>query len=118
MSDLISRQAAIEAMIRESTCDGAYGYVDTYSAVKIMRQLPAVQQWIPCSERLPGTCEMVLVFENSNYNCWVAVYDRVEERWILPTLYDGDQYFDESDYENIVAWMPLPDDPEPYKGVE
>lgn len=40
MSDMISRQDAIESLIRESTCDGAYGYIDTKSAVETIRRLP------------------------------------------------------------------------------
>ena len=46
MSNIINRQGAIEALIRESTHDGAYGYIDIKSAVEIIRQLPSAEQEI------------------------------------------------------------------------
>lgn len=42
-TDCISRQAAIDAIISESTADGAYGYVDTKSAVDLIERLPSAQ---------------------------------------------------------------------------
>lgn len=42
-ADCISRQDAIDAIIRESTADGAYGYVDTKSSVDLIRKLPSAQ---------------------------------------------------------------------------
>ncbi len=44
MSDLISRQAAIEAIVKEANQDGAYGYVDTKSAVKILMSIPSERE--------------------------------------------------------------------------
>lgn len=43
MSDLISRQAAINAIISESTADGAYGYIDTKNAVDLIEKLPSAR---------------------------------------------------------------------------
>ena len=42
MSDLISRQAAIDAAEKESTRVGAYGYMDTKSIVDMLNDLPTV----------------------------------------------------------------------------
>ena len=41
--DMISRQAAIDKFTVESNQDGAYGYLDTKSAVGILNDLPSVQ---------------------------------------------------------------------------
>ena len=41
--DTIYREAAINALIKEGTADGAYGYVDVATIEKIMRGLPPAQ---------------------------------------------------------------------------
>lgn len=43
MSDLIRRQAAIEAVEKESQIDGAYGYMDTKSIVDLLNDMPSAQ---------------------------------------------------------------------------
>ncbi len=46
MDDLISRQAAIDAVEKESRVDGAYGYMDTKSIVDLLNDLSSVQPGI------------------------------------------------------------------------
>ena len=43
MRDLIERQAAIDAVEKESRVDGAYGYMDTKSIVDLLNDLPSAQ---------------------------------------------------------------------------
>ena len=43
MKDLIERQAAIDAALKESNADGAYGYMDTESIVNLLNDLPSAQ---------------------------------------------------------------------------
>ena len=43
MDDLISRQAAIDAVIKETYMDGAYGYSDAKSLVDAICDLPSAQ---------------------------------------------------------------------------
>lgn len=64
MSDLISRQEVIDAVVRESQVDGAYGYMDTKSLVDLLHDMPSAlqeqktgkwvtasnTQWYACSE--------------------------------------------------------------------
>ena len=45
--DVISRQAAIDAVEKESQVDGAYGYMDTKSIIDLLEDLPSAQ---PLSE--------------------------------------------------------------------
>lgn len=43
VGDLISRQAAIDAVEKESQVDGAYGYMDTKSIIDLLCDLPSAQ---------------------------------------------------------------------------
>ena len=70
MSDLISRQAAIDALekipVREfKKTDGLLDALISIGQVyRALKQLPSVQpepQWIPCSERLPECEQEVLI---------------------------------------------------------
>ena len=106
MSDLISRQAAIDALDK-----GAWGVEwDKALAKAMIESLPSAQpeqRWIPCSVRLPedDTEVLVYLFENnkSPYIAWVS-----DGRW-----YTED--FEVEREDEPVEWTPLP---EPYKGGE
>ena len=94
MDDLISRQAAIDAV-----------GVNTWAGARIM-QLPSAQpeqRWIPCSERLPEP--RIDVWCNSDMGQMVGYYEENVETWY------GRDYLELM----VTAWMPLP---EPYKGGE
>ena len=140
MSDLISRQAAIDALAKcvpyaicdESTESYMNGLTDAYN---LICQLPSAQpvHWIPCSERLPETDNKNSI---NNYNVLLWVKDKSHpER--EPQIYLGKlRHIDGDDgsgnfwgvkthpcdwtiwgwsYFNepeVIAWMPLP---EPYR---
>ena len=59
MSDLIDRQAAIDALIAEFKAktetywDNGLNMYDVESVLKGLPSAQPAQQWIPCSERLP-----------------------------------------------------------------
>ena len=109
MSDLISRQAAIDE-IKE-----IYEWHDNVSKERIIahfKRLPSAQpepRWIPCSERLP----------EEPYGCLVTVWDTNpvtmdEFENILPYFVgrDGEQWNDGDGEQcpfEVVAWMPLPE---------
>lgn len=98
--DLISRQAAIEAI---------YDNKDRLNIAQAIRELPSVNpqepKWIPVSERLPE--------ESGEY--LITIKDRT---------YRGISWFYSSDkkwsYRNaeIIAWMPLPKPYEPQESEE
>ena len=109
MSDLISRQAAIDVV---KGIDRSF--------VKYIEELPPAQpeqRWIPCSEMLPEAPGFV------NCTCHSLIDNR--EDWVIETFYmphpSGSPY---SDWGNIpmlndgkcevVAWM-YRNIPEPYK---
>ena len=102
MNDLISRQAAIDAI--EITSFDDYG--DYMRAKELIEALPSAQpHWIPCSERLPKSGEQVFVylFEDSPYIAW---YSDRDEKW-----HTND--FTLNADEEPKEWLPLPD---PHKG--
>ena len=120
MNDLISRQAAISAVEKESQVDGAYGYMDTKSIVDLLNDLPSAQRWIPFTMR-ELTAE-----EQEEHPEWSYIMDCPlpdDGQEILVSngrlVWKDEFYLDDccyldSDHElEGCAWMPLP---EPWKG--
>lgn len=109
MGDLISRQAAIDALAEE-----LYHNEDDYrTAVSVIGGLPSAQperkkgKWIPVTERMPEPDDIVVVCTNGGQMyVWSAMPNR------------GDDYCWEDDYGychnkwEVMAWMPMP---EPWK---
>lgn len=104
MSDLIDRQAAIAAIKTWGLLDG----LSEGEAIEILadeEKLPSVQQWIPCSERLPEIGQSVLLSVGGMYTaegCLREDGDWAQFRWNAIQRKDM-----------VGAWKPLP---EPYKG--
>ena len=113
MQDLICRQAAIDLLKKWS--DGySWLEIETDFAIEEFKQLPSVQRWIPCSERLPNYDEYIknnglfIVSDgNRSYSEWYDIYDK---RRFGESTMSGFRI----DYA-VTAWMPLP---EPYKERE
>lgn len=132
MSDLISRQAAIDAIGELCPCT-----LDEEARWReIIGSIPSAQQeqrWIPVSERLPENTEPVNI-------TWVnrkpePYYADIKDKpftatghycngkwwWYSALCQDyldeyGECKMDEMDGDiEVIAWMPLP---EPYKGEE
>lgn len=107
MSDLISRQGAIDALIKLYGCEPS----DIAAFEYIIKKLPPAQpeqRWIPVSERLPNNNEYIK--NNGLFN--VSDGNRSYSEWF--DIYDT-QMFGEStmngfrvDYA-VTAWMPLPE---------
>ena len=100
MNDLISRKAAIDALISESRIvDGHYTMYERIiiesDAIEAISMLPSAQQWIPVSEQLPmKTDEYLVCYNNGDVSTdWYGFTD--------DGLING---FD----EDIIAWMFLP----------
>lgn len=126
MSDLIDRQAAIDALVKESQADGAYGYIDTRSIVNLLNALPSAQhepQWIVCSKKLPENkqkCLLTILLSGRKYVVIgtystdlysVNQYDFADGKDVSG-WYCVDSEYGYIEYTDIVtAWMPLP---EPY----
>ena len=109
MDDLISRQAAIDALDGEITVTGRVnaeavrGYANL--VCDRIKRLPSAQpepQWIPVSERLPEEGQMCLVCDGGaiGIDTYIGHGNPYNWKWYM------------RDYD---AWMPLPD---PYKEEE
>ena len=86
-------------------------------AVKALPSADRLQEWIPCSERLPS--------EDGQYLVW-AIISFVPDHVDDPSTYQGITiagYYGNAhpinwfgtNVEKVIAWMPLP---EPWKGAE
>lgn len=120
MDDLISRQAAIDAiaqMMPESyTPDGSHPaderifaaqeiFVDCIKTIEI---LPSIQpdvpdrnvgKWIPCSERVPVTNETVLI----THRCGVST------GWYNGAYWERGASTNHKKLQTVIAWQPLPE---------
>ena len=121
MNDLISRQAAIDALMAweegsvwDDECLKHRGEPYWVAPSDVIERLPSAQpepRWIACSERLPEKAEgQYWVCTDTGYQCQCRWTDDVyglgssgEWAWKI---------FDIPQYSHVIAWMPLP---EPYK---
>ena len=116
MDDLISRQAAIDAIMDELR------RVST-NAIRVksrIEALPSAQpepHWIPCERELPEDYIDVLAwfeyFRYGDYNCLYQTYGIGS----YSLKYDSWMINHETGWHKlrVIAWMPLP---EPYKGEQ
>ena len=103
MADLIDRDALNQ--FYESGTDPKDTYADmTFIRAEHIKNAPAVNRWIPCSERLPESNISVLCAMRTGEFC-IMEYDEEEQAW-----YEGIH-----DYRKhcVTYWMPLPEIPEP-----
>ena len=122
LSDLISRQAAIEAMkYNPEKFASAYKHNGLYDefiekeAISILQDLPSAHEWIPVTDRLPEIGEhhvsehCICYCEDGEY-----AFSKLEENVFGQAWWDcerDDEYH--SNPLKVVAWRPLP---EPYRG--
>ena len=134
MDDLISRQAALDAMetwdkfgcdpdgklVRYDDDKHYIPYVHYEDMVHAIKHLPSAQpeqRWIPCEHELPEDYTDVLVwfeyFRYGDYNCLYQTYGIGSYN----TEYDSWMINHETGWHKlrVIAWMPLP---EPYKGEQ
>ena len=113
MSDLISRQAAIDAMLALGLEDyEAYGAwiregFDGERAAEAIRSIPSAQRWIPVSERLPEEEKLVLVYYEGYNGPMVSIASCDSRGWFDEMM---ECYGREG---GVKAWMSLP---ETYQG--
>lgn len=93
--------------------------VDTIKVIiKIVGEQPKIGEWIPCSERLPEMHREGMEAEGEYYMISNPVLVTDGNKMHVAEYEEDDGYrygwhsFDGEDYDNIIAWMPLP---EPYR---
>jgi len=113
MDDLISRQAAIDEIIR---CRFVVDAVDVVDAIEKISKLPSAQpeqRWISVSERLPEEYGNYLISIDGEEPDIGTINPNDPRGW---SLCDANGFYWASDkHLNITAWMPLP---EPWKGEQ
>lgn len=128
VGDMISRQAAIDAINRICPVDTEYDctLLDRVDVRCVLLDLPSTQPWIPVSERMPDEDKNVLVsvhflrLEIKHKTGW---NDHIKESWYvdIASQIDGewtsasDEYKVSKNRHIVTAWMPLP---EPWKGED
>ena len=106
--DLIKRSDAIKAI--EELPNAYNGWSDAYDKAYIIGTLEEVpsadrqQEWIPCSERLPSEQGQYLVtFPLCNGEPWVYMLSFNKGKF-----YEADDEWGDIEYDDVLAWMPLP----------
>lgn len=112
MSDLIDRQAAIDALGEKPFAgtgdeyDYEQGLQNQWErdvvAIKILPSAQPETQWIPCSERLPKEKQSVLVTDG--FVIWVCDIISTDEGYKWE---DSHGYW--LDLDEWIAWMKLPE---------
>ena len=100
MNDLISRQAAIDALAKfvpyaicdESTESYTNGLTDAYNLICQLPSAQTEQRWIPVSERLPEHNQRIIAYYPEHKSTMMINYNA-------------------HGFTSMSAWMPLP---EPY----
>jgi hypothetical protein len=118
MDDLIYRKYLIEKFSdtgAPAVSEMGKGYdLGIAAALRVVKNAPSVNRWIPCSERMPENGEEVLVwfeyFRYGDYNCMyqtygIGTYSRRYDSWLIDH---------ETGWQKlrVFAWMPLPEPPE------
>lgn len=99
MSDLIDRQVLLKTLNENK--------IEFNSDINyFIMSAPSVNQWIPCSERLPEDGTWNIFTDGKRISIERYKFDIVSHFWPEPRWFD---------LEDAVAWMPLP---EPWKGEE
>ena len=121
MDDLISRQAAIERIvrIRPSTpkqSDYSHGVdVGMAMAIVAIEEQPSAHtelRWIPVEEKLPEVGESVLVTFSliEKYSCVkIARYGTPIHDEYNVCFYESDSEWGDCEISGVTAWMPLPE---------
>ena len=118
MDDLISRQQAIDALIKWYGCEPS----DIGAFEDIIEKMPSAQpeqRWIPCSERLPERGKDVLVTRDydGREDCnksfrYVEIASRYGEDDDPDWTSFSDEYKMHPKNHHVIAWRELP---EPYR---
>ena len=128
MNDLISRQAAIDALAKfvpyaicdESTESYTNGLTDAYNLILQLPSAQPEQRWIPCGERLPEEYGEFLVTMTEKAKAKDLGFD-IDENYIRKMRYNSNgwqlprhipSWINEAVKDEVLAWMPLP---EPYR---
>lgn len=100
MADLIER----DALLQDMTHRGGLG-IGGWHVFDVINEQPAVNRWIPCSERLPN--------EAGKYIVCGRWHGEKPKTWICQFIIFGDigGFANHAKNPPISFWMPLPEPP-------
>ena len=129
MSDLISRQAAIDTTWEEpSYTDPINVLTEVRDRIKALPTAQLEQRWILCSERLPEEEDSIFARYYGTDRWRKAMFRKKSREVIVTSVFEDGELHTEVAHttdgkwyvgvnvvpRTVIAWMPLP---EPYKGV-
>ena len=82
-----------------------------YEIADMIEDAPTINEWIPCSERLPEDINENLIecyLVTDGFLIWMAYY-KSNIGWVFAECTNSDKIID---WTEIIAWQPLP---QPYK---
>ena len=90
----------------------SYSTMMMYEIADMIEDAPTINEWIPCSERLPEDIEGNLIecyLVTDGFLQWMAYYNS-EIGWQFAECTNSRNKID---WTEVIAWQPLP---QPYKG--
>ena len=89
----------------------SYNTMMMYEIADMIEDAPTINEWIPCSERLPEDIDENLIecyLVTDGFLIWIAYY-KSNIGWVFAECTNSDKIID---WTEIIAWQPLP---QPYK---
>ena len=116
--DLISRAEAIDALVKETEAEDAYGYTDITNIVHVISNLPSADrprgEWtLPTEERPVDNYEIITTVYWPRYGDSIIAVGHIDrfDNWHLYSPTEGELI---KGFE-VIAWKTLP---EPYCGAD
>ena len=114
MADLIERDhaaQAIEAYLcnqcgHDTDCDPECIACPHLDGAKILKSVPTVNRWIPCSERLPEPLQNVIVCTDIKT---VTLAWLMDDNWYFADT--GNGHIEQWGLSDVTHWMLLPEPP-------
>lgn len=100
MADLIDRDALLQDMTKRS--DG----ISDWHVFDVINEQPAVNRWIPCSERLPEPLQNVIIC--TDIKTVTVAWINGNEWYFADT---GNGHIEQWGLDDVTHWMPLPEPP-------
>ena len=98
MNDLIKRSDAIKEIMDLPNCENGYsGTYDKQTIIVAIEDVPTVNQWIKCSDRLPqeaGEYLIAVEMMDGSYEADMDIFNGKKWRY--------------AKRRDVIAWMPLP----------
>lgn len=108
MSDLIDRGEAIRRLCAECSNMGSFACISC-KILSIIKSIPSVNRWIPCSERMPEEGQDVIIYIAKGWDITPIQVAHIQYDSTLWEFSDGEFYPSKNE---VSHWMPLPEPPE------